>query len=343
MRRTILGWLIIIHSLAHAFVGEWAEGHGAVWPATVIWSIAAGGYLFAGLGLLRAPGFRRWWKPAMLLATIASFVLVIRYLPFWGLPGTVIDVVLLVATLDVFDIGIDADIAAAQPHAMETLHHPRWVRAGWTFGTAWFIYAVVVMLGRPVSLQWGSTSLERKMPLPGDEVQPADASYRIDHAITIHAPAAAIWPWLLQLGQDRGGFYSYDWLERAIGDSVHNVDRIHPEWQQRAVGDTILAVQRSYAGGRFGTVGWRVNVLQPNRVIGLERWGTFVLQPIDSSTTRLIVRTRGAQRPVFSAFLLAPIDVYVFEPAHFIMERRMLRGIRHRVERGAALAESMVR
>ena len=82
-----------------------------------------------------------------------------------------------------------------------------------------------------------------------------------------------------------------------------------------------------------GGFGWRVNALEPERVIGLENWGTFVLVPVDSSTTRLIVRTRGAGASIALGFVFAPIDVFVFEPAHFIMERAMLRGIRDRAER----------
>lgn len=339
MRRRILGWLIIIHALAHAFVGMWAAGHGSIWISTTIWAVAAGSYLFVGLGLLRVPVFRDWWKQAIVLATVTSVVLVILYLPFWGLPGVVIDVALFIATLDVLDIAIDAEIGAAETQGAAITRHPVWVRIGWTVGTAGFVYAIAVMLMRPISLQWGSSPDERRMALPGDSVHPRDGTYRIDHAITIKAPASAVWPWLVQLGQDRGGFYSYDRLERAIGDSIHNADRIHPEWQHRAVGDTILATQRDYAGGRFGTVGWRVNVLEPNRVIGLDRWGTFVLVPVDSSTTRLIVRTRGVQKPVFSSFMLAPLNVFVFEPAHFIMEREMLRGIRDRAERAATVAQ----
>ena len=92
---------------------------------------------------------------------------------------------------------------------------------------------------------------------------------------------------------------------------------------------------RSYLGGRFGTIGWRVSAFQADRVLGLEKWGTFVLRPIDSSTTRLIVRTRGDARPSVATFLLAPASVFFLEPAHMIMERAMLRGIRDRAERSA--------
>jgi hypothetical protein len=102
---------------------------------------------------------------------------------------------------------------------------------------------------------------------------------------------ALLRPWLVQLGQDRAGFYSYDWLE-------------------------------------------------PTQVIGLENWGTFVLQPIDSATTRLIVQTRGDASPGVASFLFASLDVFAFEPAHFIMERGMLPGIRRRAEGVSAIGHA---
>ena len=82
----------------------------------------------------------------------------------------------------------------------------------------------------------------------------------------------------------------------------------------------------------MGTLGWRVAVSQPNEVLGLENWGNFVLRRIDSNTTRLVVRTRAKARATFVNFIVAPVGVFVFDPAHFIMERAMLRGIRDRAE-----------
>jgi hypothetical protein len=141
-----------------------------------------------------------------------------------------------------------------------------------------------------------------------------------------------VWPWLVQLGQDRAGFYSYSTLERAFGDRITNADRIHPEWQSIAVGDTIRATQPDYFGGRFGTLGWRVTDVVPGRALVLEHWGSFVLLPIDSGRTRLIVRTRESGKPTMRGLLAGPFSVFVFEPAHFIMQRGMLRGIRARAE-----------
>jgi len=340
MRRMIVGWLIIVHALAHAYAGVWSSAVGSIWVATILSSLALLAYLFAGLGVLRVPVLRHQWKPAMVIASLASTVLIIWYRPPWGMIGVAIDMVLVLAVLDVQQPRIDADIAVVDTIGAANYRHPGWARAGWTLATIAFLYATAAMVLRPVFLRWGSTPEERIAALPGDDVLPVNAKYRIDHAITIHAPASAVWPWLVQLGQDRGGFYSYDWLERSAGDHIRNADRVHPEWQQRAVGDTIMATQRDYLGGRFGALGWRVTTIEPERVIGLENWGTFVLRPVDSSTTRLIVRTRGAGEPSLAAFLTAPLEVFVFEPAHFIMERGMLRGIRRRAEEGVGRVAS---
>jgi hypothetical protein len=169
------------------------------------------------------------------------------------------------------------------------------------------------------------------MVLPGDELV-TDARYRVDHGVTIQAPADSVWPWLVQLGQDRGGFYSYDWLERLFGDNVHNANRIHPEWQTLRTGDRIRAAQPGYLGGKFGEFGWKVLDVRPGRAVVLEGWGSFVLVPVNDNTTRFLIRTRGDGRPSLIGVLLGPVSVFVFEPAHFIMQRAMMFGIRDRAE-----------
>lgn len=330
MRRAA-GWILIAHAFAHSFAGMRSWSSESKWSAAA-WTVAAVGYLFAGLGLLRMPGARRSWRVALLAATFASMHLLVWYRPPWTVSGLTVDLILFIAILGVWQPRIDAEIASLDAAGMSVLHHPRWTVASWIVGALVLGYTALVLVMRPVSLQWGTTAEDRVVSLPGDDVFPDEPTYRIDHAITIHAPVAAVWPWLVQLGQDRGGFYSYDWLERAFGARIQNADRIHSEWQHRQIDDTVFATQRSYFGGRLGGLGWRVEVFEPGRVIGLENWGTFVLQPIDSTTTRLIVRTRGASPPSVLGFALAPINVFIFEPAHFIMERGMLRGIRARAE-----------
>ncbi|HEX8849694.1 MAG TPA: hypothetical protein VF761_09195 [Gemmatimonadaceae bacterium] len=330
MKRVLLGTLVILHALAHAASGVWLAAEGPVWLVTVMWGVAMLGYLAAGFGTLRVPLLRRWWKQTMVVATIASIVLFLTYLHPLGLLGSVFDLVLLLVVFEGAQAFIDEDIAVVEAVGVRGLPHPWAHRAGWAIATLFLVYAAAVVVVRPLYLRWGTTRDERLMTLPGDDPS-ITARYRVDHAITIRAPADSVWPWLVQLGQDRGGFYSYSWLERMIGDKVTNADRIHPEWQQLQAGDTIYATQPGYLGAdRFG---WRVTSVVPNRALVLENWGAFVLQPVDSGTTRLIIRTRGEGKPSVMGLVLGPVSVFVFEPAHFIMQAEMLRGIKERAER----------
>ncbi len=106
------------------------------------------------------------------------------------------------------------------------------------------VYALTI---RPWHLRWGATDEEFTRPLPGDAVVPD--GIQSTRAITIHAPARAIWPWLVQMGQDRAGFYSFDWLERLAGADIHNADHIIPAWQHLAVGD-LMRTYRYVERGR---------------------------------------------------------------------------------------------
>ena len=338
--RRLVAFLLIVHSLGHAYAGTWVTEQHSSWLGRPLWFVAVVGFAAAGLGLLRVPYLRRVWAVLMVGAAIASIGLCVWASAAWAMPGLAIDAALIMVPASEMAARFNAEIAVVDAVGFGAFRHPATVGAGWTLGLLVLAYMAVAVVMRPTSIRWGTTAIERAAALPGDEVFPVRANYRIDHGVTIHAPASAVWPWLVQLGQDRAGFYSYDWLERAFGADIHNASRIHPEWQARSVGDTIFATQRSYFGGRFGGLGWRVNVLEPMQVIGLENWGTFVLQPIDSGTTRLIVRTRGDAPPGVASFLFASLDVFVFEPAHFIMERGMLLGIRRRAEGASAIGRA---
>ena len=135
--------------------------------------------------------------------------------------------------------------------------------------------------------------------------------------MTIDAPVEEVWPWLAQLGQDRGGFYSYEWLENLAGCEMRNADRVHPEWEHRELGET---VHLHPAGGLS------VSVFEPGRALGLEGWGTFALEPEGPNRTRLIARG-GVPRGLASAGYGV-----LMELPHFLMERRMLLGIKQRAE-----------
>lgn len=198
---------------------------------------------------------------------------------------------------------------------------------------------------RPRMLRAGATEEEIHRTLPGDELVPTPR-YVSTRAITIQAPVAAIWPWLVQMGQDRGGLYSYAWLEHLVGSDIKNVDRILPEYQHLQVGESVrLTPPERY--NLFFTVAvadpGRALVLRTPQPPGGDRresfeagypdgsWA-FVLEPINDQTTRLIVRWRSDYKPTVPGLLF---NQFGLEPIHFLMERKMLLGIKERVERAA--------
>lgn len=183
-------------------------------------------------------------------------------------------------------------------------------------------------------LNWGATPAEVARTLPGDELLP-EPDGESTMAITIDAPPAAIWPWLRQLGQERGGFYSYEWAENLVGLGIHNADEIVPEYQDLAVGDTV----RLARADRFPDTSLEVAALAPEQSLVLQSpddppwwvWA-FVLDPIDDARTRLLVRSR-IRLP--GNPLVRPASQSVLDPVTSVMTRGMLRGIRARVERTA--------
>lgn len=207
---------------------------------------------------------------------------------------------------------------------------------------------------RPRLLRWGATELEARQPLPGDHLVPAPRT-TFTRAITLRAAPAQVWPWLVQIGSHRAGWYSYDTLDNGGQPSA---DRIVPELQNLRVGDEIWAAPD-------GTLAFAVHSLEPERALVLsgpldfstahaqERgvfggdpaaldpvrasWA-FVLVPLDEPLspaephTRLLVRFRADYAPN----PLSSLAGAVLEPISFLMERKMLLGIQARVERAAA-------
>lgn len=178
---------------------------------------------------------------------------------------------------------------------------------------------------------WRSTPDERQRALPGDRLVP-DAQQQT-HAITIDASPEAVWPWLVQIGQGRAGFYTHDRLERLFGADIHNADEIRPEWQALAVGDLV----RTYRPLRsFEPLGWYVGEIEPPRTLVLhepERRGVInsswsLVLTRDGERTRLISRWRFHRRGVAHSLFKR----LVFDPAHFVMETGVLHGLKRRVE-----------
>jgi hypothetical protein len=127
------------------------------------------------------------------------------------------------------------------------------------------------------------------------------------------------------MGQNRGGFYSYAWLENLVGCHMRNANQIVQEWQRLEVGDSVRLHPKAPP--------LKVLMLEPGRLIVLEKTWAFYLRPIDEHTTRLIIRGRGDYNPaVKNSIFNFLIWRVIFEPAHFIMERKMLLGIKRRAE-----------
>lgn len=193
------------------------------------------------------------------------------------------------------------------------------------FGILLAAYFVVI---RPWFLHWGTTSAELAMPLPGDELVP-EPSYVSMRAVTIDAPPDRVWPWLAQIGQDRGAFYSYTWIENLIGAGYRNATRIHPEWQDLKAGDVVWNMPKSWRKGKFASmVGWPVEAAEPGRYFVLKGWGVFDLQPAEGRRTRLLVRG-FMPKPSILSFL--PL-VFLFDPGHFAMEKRMALEVKRLAE-----------
>jgi hypothetical protein len=208
-----------------------------------------------------------------------------------------------------------------------------------TLGAAYWLLLL------PRLRRWGAPPEEVSRPLPGDALVP-DAIYTTTHAITVRAAAGDVWPWLVQIGQNRGGFYSYDVLENLANLDIHSADHIHPEWQHLEVGADYMSLDPD------GHMKLTVRVLEQDRAFVVRSgapdgppqvagdllrgelawsWG-FYLEPARDDVTRLVIRTRAAWRPTTAA---AFGRVFGLEPVHSFMEIGMLRGIRRRAERVA--------
>jgi hypothetical protein len=211
-------------------------------------------------------------------------------------------------------IVLDAAAATVVASVLRATRHHR--RPGRAVALGAELVAAYLAIGRPLMLHWGANGEEVHKRLPGDETVPGPV-VQSTRAVTIDAPVAAVWPWLAQLGQDRGGFYSYENLENLAGCQMHNADEIHPEWQQRRPGDTVYLHPRS---------GLRITRFEPGRILALEHWGAFVLEPRGRDCTRLIARGRTPRGPA------SIVSALLMEIPHFVMERKMLLGIKRRAE-----------
>ena len=174
--------------------------------------------------------------------------------------------------------------------------------------------------------RWGATPSDLTRVMAGDSLL-VDPTYSGTMAVSVNAPPEDIWPWLVQIGYQRGGLYSYDWLDRLFGYLDRpSATRILPEFQTLAVGDTIPL-------GRGPS--WPVAVIEPGRALVLDMrnmggfdwvW-QFGIHTADGKAPRLVSRSCVRTRSVWTRLF-----TYVIEPAGFLMTRRMLLGIKQRGE-----------
>lgn len=220
----------------------------------------------------------------------------------------------------------------------------------WFLRFASAVLAILVVAGlvyhlglRRWCLHWGTTAAEAHATLPGDALFPA---YRDEatHAITIDAPPEKIWPWLMQIGQDRSGFYSYTFLENAFTCDMPKVEQLMPEWKPRTQGETVWFCNPQHFNGEGKMISALVEPDHTFAMVSVNDWErlkagryaqegiwSFTLQPVDSGHTRLIARIRGGTPPTLTSRLAGRL---FWEPAHFVMEQKMLRTIRDLSERG---------
>ena len=173
----------------------------------------------------------------------------------------------------------------------------------------------------PWQHRWGATEEEVARTMPGDNLLPdANSTTR---AITIHAEPEDVWPWLVQIGYGRAGWYSYDWIDN---DGKPSANRILPELQALRVGDEITMIPG---------MGPRVRAFEPNEWLlsGDQESGTWCLglYPRADGATRLVSRWRQ-DWPITPA---TAFWILISDPGAFIMERKMLKGIKSRVERAS--------
>ena len=192
-----------------------------------------------------------------------------------------------------------------------------------------------LQLIRPWHERWGATDEENQRPMPGDE-EVQRPMIKGTRAVTIEARPEEIWPWLVQIGTGRAGWYSYDWIENRMGLDISSTNRIIPEFQRLEVGDTIplapgLAIP--------------VKAIKPNESlllvghdpkVGDTSW-VFGLYARDERHTRLVIRAH-VRWPLTPGGILC---LLVTDPGSFLMVRKMLLGIKLRAEQERASKQAL--
>lgn len=187
--------------------------------------------------------------------------------------------------------------------------------------------------------RWGASEAEVVAVYPGDELV-ADPATQATMAVTVAADPERIWSWLVQIGQDRGGMYSYDWLERAVGLEITSAEAIREEWQHLVPGDLVRVVPPGW-GPLVKGYAFKVAQVDPPHALVLRQcppedpWDgvwTFVVTSVEPGVSRLVTRMRTRQDVGVVATALRPLTA-LGVPITWVMTRKMLLGIKERAER----------
>lgn len=182
---------------------------------------------------------------------------------------------------------------------------------------------VHILMVKPIIATWGASDSEITMPMAGDRWASSIISTR---AVTIDAPKSEVWKWVNQLGADRAGFFSYIFLEHMLGYIAMPFDLSNYDFKPLVVGDVVRgSIDKDKSAIVFG---FPVLDVVPDDSFVLESWGTFKVTRIDDNQSRLIVRTQGFDQTGGDLRMADIIGL----PDHYIMERRMLLGIKERAE-----------
>jgi proline iminopeptidase len=214
-------------------------------------------------------------------------------------------------------------------------------------GFGWILTFAYALWLRPRMLRWGATGAEVQGAYPGANLVPEGVRDAATMAVTIDAPPEDVWPWLVQMGCDRAGWYSWDRLDNG---GVPSAERVHPEWQKISAGDRLASIPS-------GRAWFEVAALEPERFLALRapldlrgrpfdtsgappRFFTdsvwcFQLRPLPGGQTRLVVSGYSAARPQFLKKLL---DLLFWQPAHWVMQTRQFAGLKERAEQRASRA-----
>lgn len=186
---------------------------------------------------------------------------------------------------------------------------------------------------------WGADREETAAVYPGDGLIAGPAA-QATMAVTIDVEPERIWPWLVQIGEDRGGMYSYDWLERAIGLDIVSAQSIRAEWQHLAPGDRVQLVPPNWGPLPNGYAFEVARVYSPHALVLRQRppegpWDgvwSFVVRPVGPGVSRLITRMRTKREPgIVAAMLRWATTLGV--PITWMMTRKMLLTLKERAER----------